>query len=408
MRILKKICLLITYILMFLVFAVTVYFCLDVFGIVEIPQKYSIASIFYSEIELIADQGKSFDEIFDVESMTNPDNTVKKERFIRKEEIIANTIDFNEAIAKLNEATQEINQEKDTLVELDETNIDPRRFYYNQLDQYGRIIYNELYKNKENLKTGTYTVEFGRAFNELLNTEGGTDILNNDFQLAINAFTFDNPDLFYIDVTKVYLLTEITTRAFFRTYDVSIGSNGGSYISDRFSNPEELNEAINKVESVKNMLVNRQYADNYERIKVVHDYLVDNIDYSSDDNVTAYNIYGALVEGKCVCEGYARAYKYILDDMDIPCIIVCGIGRNKENETESHAWNDVYLRDNWYAVDVTWDDPVIIGTGILVGNTKYHYFLNGANKLFEDHYEDGNIVGDASFAYPKISVINYQ
>ena len=28
-------------------------------------------------------------------------------------------------------------------------------------------------------------------------------VLNTSFQLAINALTFDNPDLFYIDVTKI-------------------------------------------------------------------------------------------------------------------------------------------------------------------------------------------------------------
>lgn len=409
MRFIRKLLLLIIYLLMFLIFAITVYFCIDVFGIVEIPTEYSIASIFYSEIELIADSGRSFNEIFDQE-IVNDDNSNSevKERFIKKEEIIANTIDFDEAIAKLNEASMEINDNKDTLVDFDETNINSRRFYYSQLDQYGKILYDELYKNKENLKTGTYTVEYGRTFNELLNTEDGTEILNNDFQLAINALTFDNPDLFFIDVTKVYLLTDITTRAFSKTYNVSIGPNGGNYLIDRFSSEEELNKALNEVANVKNSLVNNQYANDYEKIKSVHDYLIDNIEYDSSDPTTAHSIYGALINGKCVCEGYARSFKYILDDMNIPCLIVCGIGRNKENETESHAWNYVYLEDNWYAVDVTWDDPIIIGSGIVFGNVRYQYFLNGANKLFEDHYEDGNIVGDASFTYPRISVINYQ
>ena len=32
----------------------TIYFCLDVFGIIRVPAEYSIASLFYSKIEVIA------------------------------------------------------------------------------------------------------------------------------------------------------------------------------------------------------------------------------------------------------------------------------------------------------------------------------------------------------------------
>ena len=81
-------------------------------------------------------------------------------------------------------------------------------------------------------------------FNDLLHEDAGMDKLNNSFQLAINALTFDNPDLFYIDVTKVYLLTEITTRAFSKTYRVSIGGNGSNYLFDNFIGGDSLQNAI--------------------------------------------------------------------------------------------------------------------------------------------------------------------
>jgi hypothetical protein len=89
MRFIRKLLLLIIYILIFLIFAITVYFCLDVFGVVEIPVKYSIASIFYSEIELIADKGRSFDEIFD-QVIVNDSNSIPetKERFEKKKKLL--------------------------------------------------------------------------------------------------------------------------------------------------------------------------------------------------------------------------------------------------------------------------------------------------------------------------------
>ena len=49
-------------ILMILIFTVTVYFILDVFGIITVPRKYSIASLFYSQIEVIATGGEILTE----------------------------------------------------------------------------------------------------------------------------------------------------------------------------------------------------------------------------------------------------------------------------------------------------------------------------------------------------------
>ena len=86
--------------------------------------------------------------------------------------------------------------------------------------------------------------------------------------------------------------------------------------------------------------------------------------------------------------------------------------KNSEGKAESHAWNYVQIDDEWYAIDVTWDDPVITGPGYLSEakkqESKYEYYLNGSNKFFEDHFEDGNIVGEANFKYPTLSVLNYK
>lgn len=63
-----------------------------------------------------------------------------------------------------------------------------------------------------------------------------------------------------------------------------------------------------------------------------------------------YTAYGALVEGDAVCQGYALAYKLLLDKCGIDSVLVTS------NEM-GHAWNLVKLDGSWYHVDVTWDDP---------------------------------------------------
>ena len=55
------------------------------------------------------------------------------------------------------------------------------------------------------MKSGTYEIDFGTEFNDLLNSEGGTETLNMVLQSAWNAYTYDNLDVFYIDVENLTL-----------------------------------------------------------------------------------------------------------------------------------------------------------------------------------------------------------
>ena len=65
------------------------------------------------------------------------------------------------------------------IIAIGETSVNS--FYYNQLDQYGKIIYDAIKNNKENMKTGTYRIDFERQFNDLLHEENGEKILNTAF-----------------------------------------------------------------------------------------------------------------------------------------------------------------------------------------------------------------------------------
>lgn len=401
----------ITFILIFLIiiiFGGTVFFALDVFGVIHVPEKYSLASLLYSQIEVIAAGENLTDDIIQDDFNSKDKDKINDNNFIienvtETEEVSAD--DYKDPLEELERLQEEQNinnyQSSQT--------VNVNNFYYEQLDEYGKIIYDRLYENIDKLKTGTYEADFGTEFNDLLHEENGTEVLNNSFQLAINALTFDNTDLFYIDVTKINLLTEITTRAFSTTYRVKIGGNGQSYLADGFWDEEYVDIALGYVEDIKNNIISKTTGkDRVEQIKIVHDYLVDTVEYDLEAGSNIYNIYGTLIDKRAVCEGYARAFKYILDDLEIPTVIACGLAKNSAGVTETHAWNYVQLENGqWYAIDVTWDDPVIIGSGIISDSIKYQYFLKGANKFFEDHFEDGNIVGEADFEYPKLSVLDY-
>lgn len=286
------------------------------------------------------------------------------------------------------------------------------KYYYDQLNDTAKKIYRKVETNIENLKTGTAVLDFGEEFNSLLNEENGAEQLNIAYQAALDAFGLDYPEVFYLDVTKMVLMIYSKTNIFGTKYTVDIEPvSGGTYLSSAFSSKQDVDNALSQLESIKSDVVRQtQNDDQYSKVKKIHDVLVDYISYdSSMQRLNTRNIYGALVERSVVCEGYAESFKYLLDAVGIPCIEVVGTGTNSQGETEAHAWNYVMLNNAWYAVDVTWDDPTVIGGGTLPKSAKTRYFLKGENNFNKTHFPSGEVSdGGSEFSYPPLSKEDYK
>lgn len=285
-----------------------------------------------------------------------------------------------------------------------------KHYFYSQLNSYAKTIYDGMYENKDNMKTGTYKLEFGDSFSELLSQSNGQDLIGNYYQSAIEAFTYDNPDVFYLDPTKMFLNIKTTTKGSTKTYNVYIANREGeNYLGAGFYSAEQINSCQLQIEREKSNALGGANGNIEKQIKHIHDYLVDNLSYDqtlSGRNI--YNLYGALVNKSCVCEGYAKAFKYLLDEAGIDSVMVIGTGTNSKGETENHAWNYVAISGNWYAVDTTWDDPVIQGGGILTSSHKYKYYLKGYTSISKDHITNGQFTsGGQIFSYPTLCNNDY-
>ena len=290
------------------------------------------------------------------------------------------------------------------------SNVQVDKYFYNQLEEESRIIYRAFESNKEQMKTGTYQIELGTSFSDLLSQSNGQEQLGEYYQSAIEAYTYDNAEVFYLSPRKMYLNIETTTKGGVSTYNVFINSgNEANYLADGFQSKEQIDQAVSQIEQVKNQILQSRTGNTYEDIKMVHDYLIDSINYDSSlSKQNIYNVYGALVNKECVCEGYARAFKYLLDELDIPCVMVIGTGTNSQGETENHAWNYVQLNGSWYAVDTTWDDPVVIGGGTVSEASRYKYFLVGREIIDQDHSPSGQFTeGGKVFSYPNVTYESY-
>lgn len=298
---------------------------------------------------------------------------------------------------------------KSNLVETEKTK--SYRYFYNQLNTYAKVIYDALDENKEKMKSGTYKIEFGSRFSALLNEENGTELLEKYYQSAIETFLADNPDVFYIKPSKLFLTKETITRRNKVTYNVYIDNGKNSnYLVDEFNSEVLVKNAIEKIEEMKKNILSKSMGNSYYDIKMIHNYLIDNVEYeSSISKGNIYNIYGALINKEAVCEGYAKAFKYLLDGLNIPCVIINGKATNSQGKTENHAWNGVQIDGKWYGVDVTWDDPIIIGNGKITSDLKYKYFLKGEELFKQDHIPERRFTeGGEKYTYPVINNTDYR
>lgn len=144
----------------------------------------------------------------------------------------------------------------------------------------------------------------------------------------------------------------------------------------------DFDASVKKAESIIDEIIYEGMTP-FEKTLAIHDYLVDHIAYT--DNIEAsdeliYTMYGALIHGDAVCQGYAEAFQYLSTLADIESIIIQGTAGGL-----AHAWNMVKLEDEWYHVDTTWDDPVMPnGTQV----KRYDYLNITSEQMSKDHQYD--------------------
>ncbi len=102
----------------------------------------------------------------------------------------------------------------------------------------------------------------------------------------------------------------------------------------------------------------------YQRELALHDWMLDWAEYDPGELSSGPvgepmphndDPYGFLTGRKGICTGYASTFQLLMELCGVPCLTVNG---TSHGGTEEHAWNLVQLGEDWYAVDVTWDDPV--------------------------------------------------
>ena len=130
-----------------------------------------------------------------------------------------------------------------------------------------------------------------------------------------------------------------------------------------------------------------------EKVVAIHNYICDHVDYDYDGlsdstNTVKYTAYGALCNGKAVCNGYAVLFYRMCKEAGLSVRIISGTANGG-----SHAWNIVRVGDVYYNVDTTWDgqDSQILD----------HYLLKSEKDFSADHARSEEYTTEAfNAAYP--------
>ena len=213
-------------------------------------------------------------------------------------------------------------------------------------------MYQAIYKH---LTDGSYSGEI-RLY--------GYASTDNAFSMS-NMVISEHPELFWAAVHAVSSSPE---------HDV-IGIN--YHCRDFTMNDGSVGEMCAKVSEEADRIINSipDGSSDWEKILFVHDEIVKNTWYQNgDSDKFTDTIYGCLVRGKTQSNGYAQAFKYIMDRMGYEC----GIFSN-----EGYYWNYIRLDGKYYWLDLLRDDP-IFETDVPY-NYTHLYFMCDAEHFSEDH-----------------------
>lgn len=221
-------------------------------------------------------------------------------------------------------------------------------YYYSKLSAKEQLLYERLdavcgellssakqaaetYKVKSDGKTLT------RRGTKMVSTLGLTA---EQVKKVQTLFVYANPQYYFLNTI---LFRTGDDQCALGMYDAfAAGSARAAATQEVYERLEELTDAVDADGTV------------YEKDAQIHDIICEEMDYLKGDVLTdktdpyyTQTIYGALVNGETVCAGYTKLYEMLCNYFGIDCVAVT---------SDKHAWNVVRYGENWYVVDVTWND----------------------------------------------------
>lgn len=179
----------------------------------------------------------------------------------------------------------------------------------------------------------------------------GLMALEENISVSGTAIDFDRADALiqalFDDCPELYMCTgDYTIRG--------IQTAGSLEFKYRMTREEYYSAAIEVSGLIGKWQEGTDGLADYDKALYVYDSIAALCSYSADDELSD-TAYGALIEGKALCQGYSKAFQLAMHSLGMRCLFV-------SSEEMMHGWNIIELDGKFYQLDLTWDDSGDVGT----------------------------------------------
>lgn len=256
------------------------------------------------------------------------------------------------------------------------------RYYYSKLSKENQNIYRAIYDG---------WIAGGNKAELILPGKGFEAYRGLSLHNLVEYIILDNPHLFHLETSQ------FNYERFGRRVTIS---------AEPIYSAQEFEAVYEKLlERVTGILSSPALQGSFLRkVTYLHDLLAEEIVYdrgspSAKSQREIHTIVGALLNGTCVCDGYARSMRLLCDLAHISCAVVIGIGKTTEGgkeKTERHAWNVVKNQNSKYHIDTTWDSN-LSGNG----HISQFFLLRDDVTFGRDHVWDRKFYPKCELDYPR-------
>lgn len=301
----------------------------------------------------------------------------------------------------------------------DSSQINGKTYFYDQFDNSAyRTVYNQINEAAAAFNSSNQTAQYQEggyytAFTLSVSNKDWEVIGNDGLQQIVNAVLADHPEYFWMsDNYEVTMASSGELRFALLTIECySLYANGDS----RAVYVNNFDLAVKAYAATLD-----ENAKDYEKVYLIHNAIINKIYYAADiTDKTNKNIYAYTADGvfsskylSAVTYGYAKAFKAVMDYIDVPCIYIEGQNSDllddstdtqkklkEENYINNCAWNAVYLGGEWYLINLGLDDPITTtGKEAL----SYKYF-----NITDSQAENLTVIPDRLPGIPKCTGTEY-
>jgi len=212
-------------------------------------------------------------------------------------------------------------------------------YYYNRMSEGEKTLYDNLTASCEMLLRSDADIKKGDSGYYAADYVTLSEPVSvSSFEKMVYAVYYSNPQYFFF-------------YSFAYGYDESGRVTcAAPLVRESYAKGGERLETAEKINAAAEVMlkgVSGTDLTDLEKEKLIAQRLCETITYSFTADDRDQTLAGALIDKKCVCNGYAMAMTYLCNAAGVDCITVKG---------DNHAWNIVSIGGKRYETDVTWMD----------------------------------------------------